>query len=200
MDVDEFIRTRLRQAREDAQLSQAEVGERFGATQVTISDLERGRTRANAADLFRLAGVLGKPVTYFLPIEEESDLAGDELRLLTVFREFSPKWREAVLTSVESQLDLYRMTRDEESAREEILALPEPEREEAAYQRVTAWLDPLVRKGLRIIVEGGRAYIGHKNLKRIKIPYPLEDEKELGLILELQLRLAAEQDSEVPDD
>ncbi len=65
IDLSGYIRDRLKQAREDVGLSQYELAERFGSTQSSISGIERGRVEVSAADLARLAGILGKPITYF---------------------------------------------------------------------------------------------------------------------------------------
>lgn len=107
-DPNDHIRQKLREAREQAAMSQRELAERFGSAQVTISDLERGRTKVNAGDLVRLARILGKSVTYFLPGVEQTDLTDQEQTLISVFREFDDPWREQLLDEMASQLEFFQ--------------------------------------------------------------------------------------------
>jgi transcriptional regulator with XRE-family HTH domain len=57
---------RLRQAREEAGLTQSEVGRRLGLRQAFISKLESGERRLDPVELARFATVYGKPVAWFL--------------------------------------------------------------------------------------------------------------------------------------
>ena len=61
-----FMLARLRQARRDAKLTQAEVGRRLGLRQAFISKLESGERRLDPVELARLAAIYGKPVPWFL--------------------------------------------------------------------------------------------------------------------------------------
>ena len=61
----------MRQARKEHGWTQEELGERFGCSQRTISDIERGVTAINAADVPRLACILGKDILYFYPASAE---------------------------------------------------------------------------------------------------------------------------------
>lgn len=67
------IGSRLRQARESAELSQEEVARRLGKSQSAISDYERARLGLELPDLIELAKILGQPVSFFLD-EESTDL------------------------------------------------------------------------------------------------------------------------------
>jgi transcriptional regulator with XRE-family HTH domain len=58
---------RIRQAREDLGLTQQQLGEQYGCSHAAISDIERGVTKLGVSDLGRLAAVLGKEMSYFLP-------------------------------------------------------------------------------------------------------------------------------------
>ena len=60
------IGDRLRQAREERQLSQQEVGEALGYTAAMISAFEKGRRRMKVEDLTRACIALGKQPEYFL--------------------------------------------------------------------------------------------------------------------------------------
>jgi transcriptional regulator with XRE-family HTH domain len=57
---------RLRQARREACLTQAEVGRRLGVRQAFVSKMESGERRLDPVELARLAVVYGKPLGWFL--------------------------------------------------------------------------------------------------------------------------------------
>jgi transcriptional regulator with XRE-family HTH domain len=61
-----FMVARLRQAREEAGLSQREVGRRLGVRQNFVSRAETGERRIDPVDLARFAAIYGKPVDWFL--------------------------------------------------------------------------------------------------------------------------------------
>jgi len=81
---------RIRQAREDCGLSQAELGQllRRPRTHAAISDIERGKTRLDVEELTELAAVLKQPLLFFLKIEPtatvyrrgDQDLTSDQQR------------------------------------------------------------------------------------------------------------------------
>jgi transcriptional regulator with XRE-family HTH domain len=57
---------RLKKARAEAGLTQAEVAEKLGASQSWVSKIELGELRVEAIWLNRLAKLYGKNVDYFL--------------------------------------------------------------------------------------------------------------------------------------
>jgi transcriptional regulator with XRE-family HTH domain len=57
---------RLRQARREAGMTQAEVGQRLGLRQAFISKLESGERRIDPVELARFAAIYGKPLAWFL--------------------------------------------------------------------------------------------------------------------------------------
>jgi transcriptional regulator with XRE-family HTH domain len=57
---------RLRQARRDACLTQAEVGRRLGVRQAFVSKVESGERRLDPVELAQFAAVYGKPLPWFL--------------------------------------------------------------------------------------------------------------------------------------
>ncbi|MGI5916792.1 MAG: helix-turn-helix domain-containing protein [Anaerolineae bacterium] len=122
IDVESEIRGRIRKAREEAGLSQRQVAEALGVAQVTISDLERGRTRVSAADLARLATILGKGVGYFYPGVEPGEFSDAEETLLGLFRSLPPMWQDHLLDTARSQVRLYQGTPAQAVSSE-----PEPE-------------------------------------------------------------------------
>ncbi len=176
-DPNEYIRARLRQAREEAGLSQREVAEQFGAAQVTISDLERGRTNVSAGDLVRLAAILGKSVLYFLPGVQSSDLSDREQTLVALFRELDDQWQASVLDIVRGQAQLYTQTKAIES-------MPEDQQEQAAYDLAVAVLQAFGAK--LTLGEDGRPQLDGGQVAAL-----LEgrDEKDRQIIEELVRRL-----------
>jgi transcriptional regulator with XRE-family HTH domain len=57
---------RLRQARREACLTQAEVGRKIGARQAFVSKVESGERRLDPVELAQFAAVYGKPLGWFL--------------------------------------------------------------------------------------------------------------------------------------
>lgn len=58
---------RLRAARIQANLTQAQVAEALGQPQSFVSKCESGERRVDAVELERFAKLYGKPLRYFLP-------------------------------------------------------------------------------------------------------------------------------------
>ena len=65
---------RLRQAREDLGLSQAEVGRRLGRADQFVSKSETGERRLDPIDLWRFAQIYRQPVSAFLPPEPPPEI------------------------------------------------------------------------------------------------------------------------------
>jgi transcriptional regulator with XRE-family HTH domain len=63
-----FMLARLRQARRDAGLTQAEVGRRLGLRQNHVSRMETGERRIDPTELAAFARLYGKPLAYFLDL------------------------------------------------------------------------------------------------------------------------------------
>lgn len=64
------IGARIKQAREEKFLSQAELGAKLGVTATAINYYEKGKRKITVEDLYRLAAVLERPLGYFLPGED----------------------------------------------------------------------------------------------------------------------------------
>ncbi|MGI8854769.1 MAG: helix-turn-helix domain-containing protein [Thermomicrobiales bacterium] len=64
----EEIGRRIRQAREEQGLLQADLGRRMSRprSHAAVSDIERGKTKPNVEELAEIARLLDKPLTYFL--------------------------------------------------------------------------------------------------------------------------------------
>jgi transcriptional regulator with XRE-family HTH domain len=79
------IGNRVRQARKNTGLTQAELGEKVELTQGMINKIETGLTGATLENLYKLAGVLNCPVTYFLGLDV-GDLNQDEGEVVDIYR------------------------------------------------------------------------------------------------------------------
>jgi transcriptional regulator with XRE-family HTH domain len=69
----------IRQARQEAKMSQAELAEKAYFRQASISQIETGKREVSSTDLLYLSYALNKPITYFFPkwlMVEKSDEEG----------------------------------------------------------------------------------------------------------------------------
>ena len=64
--------TRLRQARTDAGMTQAQLAQAIGRSQTWVSKCELGERRVDVVELSELAEALGKPLVWFTPRIEAS--------------------------------------------------------------------------------------------------------------------------------
>lgn len=88
MDNDQRVQAiakRIKEARQDAGLSQDGLGKRLGLTKVGYGEYERGRRLFDTEQLFQLARILARPVEYFLGLD--SELTADEGRALALYRQ-----------------------------------------------------------------------------------------------------------------
>lgn len=82
----------IRKAREDAGLSQEELGKKIRRRRTAVYEMEKGKVEVNAWTIVYLAAVLNKPITYFYPKEDlindpkESDLNDLEKEIINNFR------------------------------------------------------------------------------------------------------------------
>lgn len=67
---------RLRQARLDACLTQAEVGRRIGLRPAFVSKVESGERRLDPVELARFAAIYGKPLGWFLGSHDAAEGRG----------------------------------------------------------------------------------------------------------------------------
>ena len=116
-DMADYIRDRLKQAREDAGLSQYDLAKKYHSAQGTISGIERGRVQVTAVGLARLATIMRRPITYFFPDADLSGLTDEEQRLVNDFRHLPQEWRDAALEYVRTLVDLHAHVTAEEQAR-----------------------------------------------------------------------------------
>ena len=66
-DIEKYIQERLKQARLEAGLSQAEAADLLKRHQSFVSRSEHGARRVDIIDLFQFGKIYNKPIKYFLP-------------------------------------------------------------------------------------------------------------------------------------
>lgn len=66
-NIKKIIGVKVKKAREEANLSQSQLGKKVGYAAATISQLEAGLFRISVDSLEKIAKTLGKPLHYFLP-------------------------------------------------------------------------------------------------------------------------------------
>lgn len=62
-----YIREKIKEAREEADISQEELAKVLYKGRVAISDLERGRVNVDASELMLIAAYFKKPMAFFFP-------------------------------------------------------------------------------------------------------------------------------------
>lgn len=83
-DLD-LIGNRIREARKDAGMTQAELGSHLELTQGMINKIETGQSAITLANLFKLAEVLNRPLAYFLGINV-GELTAEEGEIVEIYR------------------------------------------------------------------------------------------------------------------
>ena len=119
-----YMRNRLREAREEKQLTQEELARKIFWSRVKLSDLERGRTQINTTDLLTLSSALEKPVAHFFPGQtaKEGELSAKELELVMYFRGIENEAMEDLLIKQAKQFaDAAYEARIKEHSREKDL-------------------------------------------------------------------------------
>jgi transcriptional regulator with XRE-family HTH domain len=85
-----YIKARIKEAREDANMTQGELGKKIGRTQAYFSKLESGGLVPSIIETLGIAQFTQKPIQFFLPIQDTDDesLSGKEWQLVAHFRQF----------------------------------------------------------------------------------------------------------------
>lgn len=91
-----ILAARLKSARDDMRLSQAEVAECLGLNQSAYAHIETGRNALKIEHLVKLSQVLYKPVSYFLGLPS-GDLSDNEAELLHLYRQLSKQSRSDIM-------------------------------------------------------------------------------------------------------
>ncbi len=76
-----LIARRIRQARQQAGLTQGQIAVRLGLHRPTVSEIEAGRRQVTASELRDLADVFGVRLSWLAGEHVEPTLASDELRI-----------------------------------------------------------------------------------------------------------------------
>ncbi len=98
-----YIKARIKEAREDAQLTQAELAEKLQRTQTYFSKLETGDLVPSITEILGIAQFTNKPIQFFLPIQDVSEdiLTGKEWQLISHFRNIhSEEVKDIALSTV----------------------------------------------------------------------------------------------------
>lgn len=102
----------IRKAREDQNITQAELAERIYRRRATVADIENGKHEPDASSLALLAGALNKPITYFYPhylsnhITEDS-ISSLEQEMLLYFRGIQVEQLERLTINLVKSLSEY---------------------------------------------------------------------------------------------
>lgn len=102
-----IVRQRLKEAREDAGLSQEEVAKQLElGSHSAYGNYERGKADPDLDNLVKLSRILSKPITWFLGIENEDGkhLSSDEVELLEAYRGLTYKGKKSALGLVQHVL------------------------------------------------------------------------------------------------
>ena len=102
------IGRKITEAREEAGLTRADVGEQLGLSERGYGHIEAGRALITLDHLLQLPRILGKPVSYFLPTlyvtpEELNDLSHDPLfgQLIEDYKRLDDEGRKVLLQLTE---------------------------------------------------------------------------------------------------
>ncbi|MBD3280379.1 helix-turn-helix domain-containing protein [Candidatus Dojkabacteria bacterium] len=97
----------IKSAREEAKLSQLQVGVALGVSDKTISGYESGRISPPIDKLHRLADLLKKPIGYFLGIDSRQYKVASRLRAVEIMlRDIRRELREIKALAQSTNLDV----------------------------------------------------------------------------------------------
>ena len=98
-DINRAVAQRVIRAREEAGLQKSELAERLGLSKSGYTSYEKFEVPFTVEQLFRLQGILERPVAYFLGLS--TDMTLDEEQLLTAYRQIPQQAaRQAALDMV----------------------------------------------------------------------------------------------------
>lgn len=98
--------TRIKLAREDAKLSQLQVGVALGVSDKTISGYESDRIKPPVDKLMKLADLLKKPISFFLGTDIKDYKITSRLRAIEIaLRNIRQELREIKLLAQKNNLD-----------------------------------------------------------------------------------------------
>ncbi len=112
--LDVFAGRRLRDARLEARMTQEELGRQLGLTFQAVQKYESGENRLSVGRLVAAAKILQKPISYFVPEEDEradgaAALTSEEAELVGSFRRIKRgDARDSLLTLARQFTDIPR--------------------------------------------------------------------------------------------
>lgn len=89
------IAQRVKQARQEAGLSQESLGKKLGLSKVGYGEYERVSRLFDTEQLFQLARILGRSVGWFLGLP--SELSGDEQQALSMYGRAKEQGRDKLV-------------------------------------------------------------------------------------------------------
>lgn len=98
------LASKLRQARQDAGLSQAEVANRAGLSRVTVSEIESSRRKVSSLELASLAKLFDRDPQYFLGMSNTEPSFGSPAvvgHLARTAKQLAPQDQEQLLRFAE---------------------------------------------------------------------------------------------------
>ncbi len=102
--INRFIRKRIIEARKGKSETQSDLAKKLKTSQVTISDMERGRTAINAAILVQIAHHYKKSITYFYPPDAIIALSALEEELIELFKQLPVPQQYAEIDYLKQQV------------------------------------------------------------------------------------------------
>lgn len=84
MDLSKIVVKRIKQARKEAGLTQAELADHVGLSSDAVSKWENGHSTPGLLTLERLPAILNRPVEWFLGLD--LDMTPDEAKLIALYR------------------------------------------------------------------------------------------------------------------
>ncbi len=108
--ANQYIREKVKQARLEANETQDDLAQVLEKNRVAISDLERGRVAASAADLCFISAHYGKPISYFFPPQftiTSDDLSPFEQELIELIRRLEDTQKIISLEYIRQQVKAY---------------------------------------------------------------------------------------------
>lgn len=102
---------KLKQTREQANLSQQMLSEISGVSQAAISAIERGARSPTEPTMLMLAEALHCPISFLLGKDNKrsiSDLAPDEIKLIDSYRSISSQGQEYIRQQMYIAMSIYK--------------------------------------------------------------------------------------------
>ena len=107
--ANQYIREKIRLARNDAQESQEDLAKALQKSRVSISDIERGRVEISAADLGWIAAHYEKPISYFYPprvVINKDELTQQAEELLFLFNQLPETQKRISMEYIKQQVNI----------------------------------------------------------------------------------------------